>query len=358
MKIKNLQIGDLRIKYPIVQGGMGVGVSLSRLAGNVSLNGGLGVISGVEIGFEEPDFMTNKIEANLRALARHIKEAKRISEGRPIGLNLMVAINNFDEYVKAAVKEKVDIIFSGAGLPLSLPKFVSGSKTKIAPIVSSARSAEIILRSWDKKFGRTADAIVVEGPLAGGHLGFSENDLKNENVSLETILKDVLTAIRPYMEKYKTNIPVIAAGGIYSGKQIAKLLSLGAEGVQLGSKFVTTEECDADEAFKMAYVNAKEEDLRIIKSPVGMPGRAINGPFLELVQSGKVKAPLCQTNCLRPCVPEKAPYCIANALINAGRGNLRAGFAFAGANAYRENRISTVKEVIDALMAEAEEFFI
>jgi NAD(P)H-dependent flavin oxidoreductase YrpB (nitropropane dioxygenase family) len=261
----------------------------------------------------------------------------------------MVAVNNFEDYVKQAVQSKADIIFSGAGLPLSLPKLTMGSDTKIAPIVSSGRTAKIICKSWDKKFNMLPDAIVVEGPLAGGHLGFKKEDLVNEKFTLEGILSEVLEAIKPFQEKYGKKIPVIAGGGIHLGSQMGRLIELGASAVQIGSRFVATDECDASDAFKQAYIDAKKEDMEIILSPVGMPGRAIHNKFLEEVEAGNRKPINCVTNCLKPCVPSEAPYCIANALIAAERGNFNSGYAFAGANAYLIDRISTVKEVIDEL---------
>lgn len=356
MSLPQLKIGDLIAKVPIVQGGMGVGISLSSLAGAVAKCGGIGVISGVEIGFKEPDFYKNKLEANLRAMRYHIAKAKEISKGGIIGVNIMVAVNHFEEYVKEAVRSQADIIFSGAGLPMSLPKWTVGTSTKIAPIVSSGRSAKVILRSWDKKFNVIPDVIVVEGPLAGGHLGFKKEDLLEGKITLEGIVADVLEVIKPFQEKYQKTIPIIAGGGVYNGKQIANLLKLGASGIQIGSRFVATEECDASDGFKQAYLDAKEEDIELILSPVGMPGRAIHNEFLEDVKAGNKKPIHCFANCLRPCVPEEAPYCIASALINAEKGNFKAGYAFAGANAYRINEISTVKEVIDELTSEAEQY--
>lgn len=354
MKLPQLKIGDLVAKVPIVQGGMGVGISLSRLAGAVAASGGIGVISGVEIGFKEPDYYKNKLEANLRAMRQHIAKAKEISNGGIVGVNIMVAVNHFEEYVKEAVQAKADIIFSGAGLPMTLPKLTLGSSTKIAPIVSSGRSAKLIMRNWDKKFNVIPDAIVVEGPLAGGHLGFKKEDLLEGKITLEQIVAEVLEVIKPFQEKYKRAIPVIAGGGIYNGKQIAQLLKMGASAVQLGSRFVATEECDASDRFKQAYIDATEKDIELILSPVGMPGRAIHNDFLDDVHAGKKKPIHCFANCLRPCVPEEAPYCIASALINAEKGNFKAGYAFAGANAYRIDKISTVPEVIKELVEEAE----
>lgn len=353
MKLPKLRIGNLISKTPIVQGGMGVGISLSSLAGHVSLNGGIGVISGVEVGFNEPDFLSNKKMANTRALKKYITKAKTICNNGIIGVNLMTALNNFEEMVKESVKAKADIIFSGAGLPLKLPKFTKGSDTKIAPIVSSGRTADLICKSWDKKYGVIPDAIVVEGPKAGGHLGFSEKDLLDPSKTLEVLLQDVLKVIKPYEDKYHRKIPVIAGGGVYDGFQIAKLIKAGASGVQMGSRFVATNECDASDEFKQAYIKCKPEDIKIIQSPVGMIGRAINNEFLKTVVSGSRKPIKCISNCLKPCKPKEAPYCIADALINAQKGNMESGFVFAGANAHRIDKIVSVKELMDELVTDA-----
>lgn len=352
MELPELKIGNLVAKIPIVQGGMGVGISLSSLAGNVSLNGGIGVISGVEIGFNEPDYYKNKKEANIRALKSHIKKAKKICNNGIIGINLMAVLNNFDEMVKESVKEKIDIIFSGAGLPLSLPNFTKGTQTKIVPIVSSDRAAALICKTWEKRYQVAPDAVVIEGPKAGGHLGFSEEDLNDSSKELDRLLREILEAVKPYEEKYNKKIPVIAAGGIFDGKEIAKLLKAGASGVQIGSRFAATYECDASQAFKEAYVKCKAEDIEIIHSPVGLIGRAINNNFLDAVKLGSKKPIRCITNCLKPCKPTEAEYCIANALINAQRGNLKSGFVFAGVNAYRIDKIISVKELIEELVSE------
>lgn len=354
MNLPNLKIGNLVARVPIVQGGMGVGISLSNLAGHVSLNGGIGVISGVEIGFNEPDYFKNKKEANIRALKAHIRKAKEICSNGIIGVNLMTVLNNFEEMVKESVKEKIDIIFSGAGLPLSLPKFTKGTETKIVPIVSSGRTASIICKSWDKHYQVIPDAVVVEGPKAGGHLGFSKEELNEPAYQLNKLLRDVLNAIKPYEEKYRKKIPVIAGGGIFNGKDIAELIKAGASGVQIGSRFVATHECDASEGFKQAYIECKSEDIEIIQSPVGMIGRAISNDFLNEAKAGLRKPIKCITNCLKPCKPAEVQYCIASALINAQKGKLASGFAFAGVNAYRIDRIVSVKELIDELVTEAE----
>lgn len=355
MKIKPLKIGDLIAKVPIVQGGMGVGISLSNLAGNVALNGGIGVLSGVEIGFKEPDYYKDKKTANIRALKHHIRRAKEISKGGIIGINIMAVLNNFEEMVVESVREKIDIIFSGAGLPLNLPEYTKGTNTKIVPIVSSDRAAKLICKTWDKRYGVVPDAIVLEGPLAGGHLGFSREEIEDPSKKLQNLIPEVLSAIKPFEEKYGREIPVIAAGGIRDGKDIVELLNLGVSGVQLGSRFAATVECDADIEFKEAYIQAKQEDIVLIDSPVGLVGRAINDGFIEEAKVGNKKPIKCVTNCLKPCKPDQVSYCIANALINAQKGNLNSGFAFAGANAYLIDKIISVKDLIEELVSEIEE---
>ncbi|MGO1367803.1 MAG: NAD(P)H-dependent flavin oxidoreductase [Senegalia sp. (in: firmicutes)] len=356
MNLPKLKIGNLIARVPIVQGGMGVGISLSSLAGSVAKNGGIGVISGVEIGFNEPDYFTNKKEANIRALKNHIKKAKELSNGGIIGVNLMAVLNNFEELVKESIKEKVDIIFSGAGLPLSLPKFTKNTDTKIAPIVSSAKAAKVICKSWDKKYNVIPDAIVVEGPKAGGHLGFKEEDLNLEKNELINIVKSVIEAILPFEEKYKRSIPVIAGGGIYDGSDISTLILAGASGVQIGTRFIATNECDASMEFKETIINSSKEDISLIKSPVGMTGRAVSNNFLDQVNLENKKPKGCIANCLKPCNPSTAPYCIADALINAQKGNFEDGFAFAGVNAYRVDKITSVKELMDELVDEANKY--
>lgn len=355
MEIKPLKIGDLIAKVPIVQGGMGVGISLSKLAGAVALNGGIGVLSGVEMGFKEPDYYKDKKSANIRALKHHIRRAKEISKGGIIGINIMAVLNNFEEIVVESVREKIDIIFSGAGLPLNLPEFTKGSSTKVAPIVSSDRAAKLICKTWDKRYGVIPDAIVVEGPLAGGHLGFSREEISDESKQLENLIPEVLEAIKPFEEKYGRSIPIIAAGGIRNGSDIAELFKLGASGAQLGSRFAATEECDADELFKNCYVDITEEDITLIDSPVGLVGRAINDKFIEEAKMGNKKPIKCITNCLKPCKPDEVSYCIANALINAEKGNLNSGFVFAGANSYLIDKIVPVKDLMEELINEIKE---
>jgi nitronate monooxygenase len=287
--MENLKIGNLVSKLPIIQGGMGVGISLSGLSSAVANQGGIGVISTPGIGMFEPDFSTNYLEANIRALKKEIRKARGLTNGI-VGVNIMVALSNFSDMVLTAIEEEIDIIFSGGGLPLNLPKFLQGSKkTKLVPIVSSARAANMIIRKWHQKYDYIPDAIVVEGPKAGGHLGFKLEQINDPNYSLEVLIKAVLKEIKPFEKKLQRSIPVIAAGGIYNGKDIYKYMKLGASGVQMGTRFVTTIECDASPAFKEAYINCEQKDIGIIESPVGMPGRAIINEFLDDVNMGQKK---------------------------------------------------------------------
>ncbi len=353
MKIPKLQIGNITTDIPIVQGGMGVRVSLSSLASAVAEEGGIGTISSIGLGDLEAS--KNEYERVSReALGREIRKAKSMTNGH-IAINFMGVLSNADDLITAAVREGIKIIVYGAGLPIKLPSLVEDSSVNLLPIVSSARVAELILRVWNKRYERTADAIILEGPLAGGHLGFSEEQLyQPEKYSLENLLPEVLETVKVYEDKYGKKIPVIAAGGIFNGKDIARMLSLGAAGVQMGTRFVCTEECDVSQEFKQSYLDAKEEDIAIIKSPVGMPGRAINNKFLkDLEIKGKLKIK-CPYRCLSVCKVAEANYCIALALVNAYFGDVDHGLIFCGQNAYRCDKIVTVKELISGLLAELE----
>lgn len=353
-----LRIGDLEVDIPIVQGGMGVGVSLSGLATAVANEGGIGVISSAGIGMLEADFERNFKEANRRALHREIKKAKAMTKGI-IGVNIMVALSDYDELLRVAVAEGTDLVFLGAGLPLKVPEIWPSGEwekvtTKIVPIVSSSRAAKIIFQSWQKRYNHVPDAVVVEGPLAGGHLGFKKEQIHDPAYKLEKILPEVISVIKPFEQYFKKNIPVIAAGGVYTGADIYKYFKLGAQGVQMATRFVATYECDASEEFKDAYIKCSKEDLVIIDSPVGLPGRAIRNRFLEEIESGNKIPFKCPWQCLKTCDFRTSPYCIALALTNAKNGHLEEGFAFAGANAYKIDKIISIKELFKTLIMEYE----
>jgi len=352
---KGLTIGNFTSKLPIIQGGMGIGISLSGLAAAVANAGGIGVISVAGAGMMEKDYTSNFLEANLRALRVEIQKARSLTKGI-LGVNIMVAMNHFSDIVKAAIEEKIDIIFVGAGIPLTLPSYLTPDcHTKLVPIVSSAKAAGLIAKRWLDKYQYAPDGFVVEGPLAGGHLGFSEEQLTNPDYKLEKIVVEVIDEVKKIEEKAGKTIPVIAGGGIYTGADIYKFIQLGAAGVQMATRFVTTTECDASEAFKQTYIDCTQEDIVIIKSPVGMPGRAINNEFLLDVKNGIKRPYVCPYHCIITCKEESSPYCITLALMNAKRGRLQHGFAFAGANAYLADKIISVQELMNILTQEYNE---
>ncbi|MCM8782350.1 MAG: nitronate monooxygenase family protein [Candidatus Omnitrophica bacterium] len=355
-KLPDLVIGDLIINPPIIQGGMGVRISKSSLASAVSNTGALGVIASVGLG-DEKESEKDYLRSSAEALRTEIIKTRTRTQ-RPFGVNIMVTLSNYDTLVKIAVEEKVDAIISGAGLPLKLPLYTKGSSTKLIPIVSSGRAANIVCEVWKKKYNLLPDAIVVEGPLAGGHLGFNKEELNNiNNFSLEKILIDVLEVIKQFERTYKAQIPVVAAGGIFDGADIARMLKLGASGVQMATRFVCTYECDAALKFKEVFLNSKKEDIIIIDSPVGLPGRVIKNKFVERILKGEKIKFRCPYRCLKSCDVASVNYCIADALVNASKGNFEDGFAMCGANAYRINKIVPVKELVNELIKEAEREF-
>lgn len=351
MNFNSLKIGNLIAPIPIIQGGMGIGVSSSNLAAAVAKAGGIGIISAAQLGYKEDDFEKNPLEANLRALKKHITLAKSKAVNGIIGINAMVATNYYEEHIKAAMEAGVDLIISGAGLPTMLPKIVKGSSVKIAPIVSSLKAAKVILKLWDKHDNVAPDLVVIEGPKAGGHLGFKAEELEDGNIDFDKSVVDIINETKKYAEKYNKEIPVVVAGGVFDGYDIAKYLKLGASGVQMATRFVATEECDASDEFKQAYINCSKEDIQIVKSPVGMPGRAIRNRFVERTHAEGEKITRCY-NCLTPCNPANTPYCISKALMNAVNGNINDGLIFCGENASRITKITTVKELMDELVSE------
>ena len=352
--MKGIKVGNKESKYPIIQGGMGVGVSLHRLAGNVSKEGGIGIISTADIGYQEEDFNKNPMQANLRAIGKEIKKAREIAgNDKILGVNIMVALKNYAEIVKECVKQKIDLIISGAGIPKDLPEYVKGTTTKIAPIVSSLRCCQLIVKHWMTKYNYVPDMIVIEGPEAGGHLGFKEEELFSEenNPKLEDITVDVVNYIKEIEKDTGKKIPVISAGGIWDSKDIKKFLGLGASGVQMATRFVATKECDADKRFKEAYKNAKKEDIKIIKSPVGMPGRAIYNKFIKNTENVKDNIIKCY-NCIKTCDVKNTPYCITKALVNAVKGNIKEALIFCGSNVDKVKEIVSVHDLINELVCD------
>ncbi len=346
-KSRALVIGNLKAEVPLIQGGMGVGVSLSGLAGAVAAEGGIGVISTAQIGFREPDFDDHPIEANLRAIGQEIRKAREIAGGGIIGVNIMVATRDYERYVKAAVDSGVDLIISGAGLPMKLPELAGDSQTKLAPIVSSVKSAEVIFKYWLKKYDRLPDLVVIEGPRAGGHLGFKMEELEEiDDAAYDEEIRKIIARVGDYASAHGKEIPVVVAGGVYERKDMDHYMEMGAAGVQVATRFVTTYECDAAMAYKQTYLDAKEEDIVIVKSPVGMPGRAILNPFMKRAREGRIPHGKCHL-CVSTCKPDQTPYCITDALVNAAVGNVDQALLFCGSNAFRAEKLEHVKEIMD-----------
>jgi nitronate monooxygenase len=355
MRIPPLDIGDIHLLFPLIQGGMGVRVSLARLAATVANEGGMGTIAAVGLG----DFEASKTDfeaVSRNALIHEIRRAKSMTDG-PLAINILGVLSNARDLIQTSVREGIKVIVSGASLPLKLPEMVEDATVKLLPIISSGRAADLILRTWDKRYARTADAVVLEGPLAGGHLGFSFEQLREpEKYSLSVLLPEVLAAVKPFEEKYRRKIPVVAGGGIFTGADIARLLQAGASGVQMATRFVCTDECEVAPEFKQAYLDSKVDDIVIINSPVGLPGRAIHNQFLRNLEAGTLERLKCPYRCLTTCNIAEARYCIALALVNAYQGDMDKGLVFCGQNAYRVNEIVSVKKLIAELRAEIEAY--
>ncbi len=350
--MKGLKIGNLSVAVPVIQGGMGVGISLSGLASAVANEGGVGVISSAGLGLLYRNLSEDYLEASILGLKEEIRRAREKTLG-VIGVNVMVAMTNFADMIKTSISEKVDVVIAGAGLPLDLPSFLKkDSVTKLVPIVSSARAAKILCEKWKSNYDYLPDAVIVEGPKAGGHLGFKHEQISDGEYSLEKLVPEIVDELKPFEQRYGKQIPLIAAGGIYTGKDIHDIMELGASGVQMATRFVTTDECDASPEFKQSYIDAEEKDIEIINSPIGMPGRAIISSFIDKVRAGKKQPKACPFKCIKTCDISKSPYCIIIALTNALKGNFEHGYAFAGVNAFRANKISTVKEVFENLIKE------
>ncbi len=346
-----MKIGNKNIDIPLIQGGMGVGVSLGRLAGSVAGCGAIGVISTAGIGFKQEGFWGNLPEANILGLKEEIRKAKEISKGiGMVAINAMVATTDYAKSVSCAIKSGIDCIISGAGLPLDLPKLAEGSDVALAPIVSSAKAAGTICKAWDQRYSVVPDFIVVEGCEAGGHLGFKKDDLINGTAqTLDVIIKEVVNIIKPYEDKHSKKIPVFAAGGIYTADDVEHIMNCGADGVQIGTRFIATQECDASPEYKQMFIDSQNEDIMLVPSPAGLPGRAFNTPLMKkLAMEGRVQPKRC-AGCLKTCKVDTTPYCIMNALIEAVKGNYNDGLFFTGSNGYRIEKITTVNELISEL---------
>jgi nitronate monooxygenase len=353
MSLKPLVIDKLVAKVPIIQGGMGIGVSLANLAGAVGREGGIGILSTAQIGFQEAIFEKSPMRANMEAIKKQFDRAKEIAKGGLIGFNIMAATFHYERYVKRCVEVGADVIISGAGLPINLPELVAGSTTKIAPIVSSNKAAKVLLNTWKKRYNTTADFVVIEGPEAGGHLGFKAESLAESSEQMDAEIIKIVDTVKAFGEQFNRDIPVIFAGGVFDRSDIEHYLSLGCSGVQMATRFVITEECDAPESFKQSYLKAKQEDITVIKSPVGMPGRALKNQFTERIKNERIPIEKCRS-CLsyKHCDRETIPYCITETLLNAVTADPNNALVFAGSNAYRLKEKTTVKAIFDELTME------
>ena len=350
MSLKPLVFDQLVVKVPIIQGGMGIGVSLANLAGAVAKQGGLGILSTAQIGYQEEAFEQSPLRANMAAIKKQFERAKELSGGGAIGFNIMAATLHYERYVKRCVEVGADVIISGAGLPVTLPELVAGSNTKIAPIVSSNKATKLLLGLWKKRYNRTADFIVVEGPKAGGHLGFKADAMQQSIANMDRELTEILSTVTDFAADFDRPIPVIFAGGVFDRSDIDHYLKLGCSGVQMATRFVATQECDAPDSFKQAYIDASEEDITLIKSPVGLPGRALKNQFTERIKQGKIPIAKCRS-CLsyKHCDRKSIPYCITETLLNAVNGPAEQALIFAGSNAFRITEQTTVKRIFDEL---------
>jgi nitronate monooxygenase len=355
-----IKIGKHEIKHPIIQGGMGVGISWDKLAGNVSKEGGLGVISAVGTGVYKNEKYAKRVIENhpvgeqefhsKDALHAIFKNAREICGDAPLGCNVLYAINDYGRVVRDACEAGADIIITGAGLPLTMPEFTKDfPDVALVPIVSTGRAFKLIASRWKKRYGKIPDAVIVEGPLSGGHQGFNYEDCLKEENKLENLVVDVVNEVK----KWGDDIPVFAAGGVWDKKDIEKFISLGANGVQMGTRFIGTYECDASDEFKNIILESKEEDILLIKSPVGYPARGVKTNLINLVEKKEAPQVKCISNCVAPCnrgeEARAVGYCIADRLSDAYKGNKELGLFFTGSNGYKLDKIISVKELIEEL---------
>ncbi len=349
--LNEVLIRNKKIEVPIIQGGMGIGISLSGLATAVINEGGMGTLSLSQIGFNQPDFWQNhkkSCEAKYEALKSEVKKIR--ANTKPTGflaVNILSASRDYANLAKNAVEAGVDAIVSGAGLPIDLPKYTKGTDTANVPIVASSRVLNIIVKKWKRKYGVLPDAVIVEGPEAGGHLGIKYEDIGKE----VTNLSDRLIDVKDYMNKNELDFPVFVAGGVYSHEDVKHFVELGASGVQLGTRFIATKECDVHEKYKQKFIDAQKSDIVHVKSPVGYPARAIKNEFTKQIEKANILPKKCIA-CILPCKGknEETPYCISQYLSSAANGDTTNGLVFTGANGYRINEITTVHQLFNELL--------
>jgi NAD(P)H-dependent flavin oxidoreductase YrpB (nitropropane dioxygenase family) len=351
MKLNPLTINGKKVTFPIIQGGMGIRISLSKLANACMSSGIVATISAAQVGFLKKGFKKNPFEINKEAIIEEVNAIRAENPDGVLGVNLMHAVNDYDQYARFLATQDIDFIVSGAGLPLDLPEYIKDTNVKGAFIISSARACRLLLKSWDRRYQYMPEFIVCEGPLAGGHLGFSKEDFEQGNVpTLEQIIEDTKEVVKVYEEKYGIHIPIIAAGGVHDGHDMAKMLSVGADGVQIATRFIATHECDASDEYKQMIIDSKEEDIVRVESPAGLPGRAVRNHLTKALETSRIKVEYC-VNCLKSCKKVGIPYCITEQLGNSSAGD-KNGLIFAGAKAYLINKLDSVENVIKEIINE------
>ncbi|MDN5126610.1 nitronate monooxygenase [Aliarcobacter butzleri] len=356
-----MKIGKYEIRHPIIQGGMGVGISWDQLAGTVSLEGGLGVVSAVGTGYyknlsEKVHIITKRDKPkdvinfySKDALKEIFDNARKICGKLPLACNILYAINDYGRVVRDACEAGANIIITGAGIPTNMPEFTKDfPDVALVPIVSSARALKLICKKW-QRYNKIPDAVIVEGPLSGGHQGFKYEDCYKEEFQLENIVPPVIEEAKNWGD-----IPVIAAGGIWDKKDIDKFLGLGCVGVQMATRFIGTFECDADAKFKQVLLNAKKDDIQLMKSPVGLPARGVRTNLQFSIENHTAPKVQCISNCVAPCnrghEAKIVGYCIADRLGAAYQGDVETGLFFSGSNGYKIDKIISVKELMEKLV--------
>ena len=350
MKLPSLKIRGLKAEYPVIQAGMGCRIGMADLASAVVKCGGFGTIASVGIGDLERGKTHFVDECNVN-FALELKKARELCGGRKnLGVNVMVALSNYEEIVRTAVASGADYIISGAGLPLQLPEYVGEADIALIPVISSGRAFEVVVKTWLRKYNRKPDAVIIEGPRCGGHLGFTMEMIEHpETCSLEILLHDVKEVASRY---HLDDLPVLAAGEVCCRADIEKFLKMGYDGVQIGTYFITTQEAAIDARSKQVFIDAKADDIVVIKSPVGLPVRVLKTPLVERVLSGSRERFTCPYRCLRSCNPAKSLFCIAQALIATWRGDTEHGLYMVGCNVESCRKIFPVKEFFDTLAGE------
>ena len=353
-----MKIGKYEIKHPIIQGGMGVGISWDKLAGTVSYEGGLGVVSGVGTGYYQNKEFAHKLVKDKPVdalnfyskdgLTAIIKNARKLCGNAPLACNVLYASNDYGRIVTDACEAGIDMIITGAGIPTNMPQFTADyPDVALIPIVSSARALKLICRKW-KRYNKVPDAVIVEGPLSGGHQGFSYDDCFKEEFSLDNI-------IAPVIEEAKNwgDIPIIAAGGIWDKNDIDRYLEMGCAGVQMATRFIGTFECDAHANLKKVLLDAKEEDIKLLKSPVGLPARGVMTNLQKMIEEKTAPKVACISNCVAPCnrgvEAKEVGYCIADRLSAAYEGDTETGLFFTGSNGYKLDKIISVHDLMEKL---------